>query len=124
MDDVKPTISIRYADGATIAALMDEKILEETEIQRLEDSIMPLVEQAEQITLVLDFSNVSFLSSTMLGVLIRISKKVYERGGKLGLCGISARIYEIFKITRLNKIFDIYENADKALSGLAESGSR
>jgi len=122
MDDLRPTISIRYADGATIATLMDEKILEEAAIRRVEDSIIPLIEQAGRITLVLDFSNVNFLSSTMLGVLIRISKRVYERNGKLGLCGISERIYKIFKITRLDKAFEIYANADKALSGLSETG--
>ena len=46
--------------------------------------------------------------------------RVYERGGRLGLCGISAKIYEIFRITRLDKVFDIYEDADKALEQLAE----
>lgn len=119
MDEIKPRISVDYAEGMTVVRLMDEKILDADNIQGIEDSIMPVIEQAEQIRLLVDFSNVKFLSSVMLGVLIRISKRVYERDGKLGLCGINPKIYEIFKITRLNKIFDIYEDTNEALSKLS-----
>jgi anti-sigma B factor antagonist len=47
--------------------------------------------------------------------LIRISKKIYEQGGQLRLCNISPKIYEVFKITRLTKVFDIYDSVDQAI---------
>jgi len=119
MDDVKPRISVEYVDEVMIASLVDERIVDPVQIQALEDSIMPLAEQAKKITLILDFSNVKFLSSVMLGVLIRISKRVYETNGRLALCGINPNIHQVFKITRLDKIFDIYENADKAVRQFA-----
>ena len=50
----------------------------------------------------------------------RISKKVYERDGQLRLCNISPKIYEIFKITRLTKIFDIYSDVESAAESLSE----
>ena len=82
---------------------------------------MSVVEQAEKINLVLDFCNVRFLSSAVLGLLIRVSKKTYEQGGQLKLCNISPNIYEVFKITRLTKIFDICEDVNSALEDLAKA---
>ena len=116
MEDVKPRIGIYYAQNATVVTLTDEKLLENDDIKALEDSIMPLIDGP--VNLVVDFSSVQFLSSAVLGLLIRISKKVNERKGKLKLCGISPRIYEIFKITRLDEIFDIYDDAKKAMLSL------
>ena len=114
MTSITPRISVRYAENATIVTLTDEKILEENDVRALRESIMPVVEQAERINLILDFQNVRFLSSAVLGLLIRISKKIYERDGQLRLCNINPKIHEIFKITRLTKIFDIYEDVESA----------
>jgi len=113
-----PKIILEYAQNAAIATLTDEKILEETDIQAIESTIMPLIEQTASINLVLDFSNVFFLSSAVLGLLIRISKKVYESNGQLRLCSINKKIFQIFTITRLDKIFDIHEDRQSALDSL------
>jgi len=119
MMPIKPNISVEYTEKATIITLADEKILEEKDIRALQESIISVVEQAERINLVLDFQNVRFLSSAVLGLLIRISKKVYERNGQLRLCNIDPKIHEIFKITRLTKVFDIYEDLASATEGVA-----
>ena len=98
----------------------DEKILEEKDINALQESIMSVIEQAERINLILDFGNVRFLSSAVLGLLIRISKRIYERDGQLRLCNINPKIYEIFKITRLTKTFDIYDDIETASEDLSQ----
>jgi anti-sigma B factor antagonist len=116
MEDVKPRVSVYYAQDAVVVTIADEKILEDEDIKALEDSIMPLIDGP--VNLVIDFTNVRFLSSTVLGLLIRITKKINEHKGRLKLCGISPRISEIFKITRLNEIFDIYDDAKKAMLSL------
>ncbi len=115
MPEVKPRVRVDKSENATMLTLTDEKILDETDIRAIEGSIMPLIEQAGKINLILNFCNVRFLSSMALGLLIRISKKVYQYDGQLRLCSIDPNIYGIFKITRLDKIFDIYEDAKKAL---------
>ena len=121
MEPIKPRIAVEYAQNATIVTFTDEKILEEQDIGALQDSIMSVIESAPGgMNLILDFSKVRFLSSAVLGLLIRISKRVYQRDGQLRLCNISPKIYEIFKITRLTKIFDIYPDVESASEGLAE----
>jgi anti-sigma B factor antagonist len=120
MASIKPRISVEYGKNATIVTFTDEKILEEKDVQALQESIMSVIESASGgIKLILDFCNVRFLSSAVLGLLIRISKKVYEHDGQLKLCGIDPKIYKIFKITRLTKIFDIYQDVGSAVESLS-----
>jgi len=113
---MRPRVSVEYAEKATIVSFVDEKILEEMDIRALQETIMSVIESASGgINMVLDFGNVRFLSSAVLGLLIRISKRIYEMDGELKLCNINPKIYEVFKITRLTKTFDIYKDVDSAV---------
>jgi anti-sigma B factor antagonist len=115
MAAIKPRISVKYAGNATIVSFTDEKILEEKDINELQESLMSVIESASgKISLILDFGNVRFLSSAVLGLLIRVSKRIYEQEGQLRLCSINPKIYEIFRITRLTKTFDIYTDVESA----------
>ena len=118
MSTIQPNIGVEYAENGTIVSFTDEKILEEKDINSLQESIMSVIEQSERINLILDFSHVKFLSSAVLGLLIRISKRIYEHDGQLRLCNIDPKIYEIFKITRLTKTFDIYKDVESAMKDL------
>ncbi|MHC4430516.1 MAG: STAS domain-containing protein [Planctomycetota bacterium] len=122
MAGIRPRISVRYAGEATVVSFTDEKILEEKDINELQASLMSVVESASsKINLILDFGNVRFLSSAVLGLLIRVSKRIYEQEGRLRLCNINPRIYEIFKITRLTKTFDIYTDVESAAEDLSRA---
>ena len=121
MAAIKPRISVEYTDDATVVGFTDEKILEEREIAALQEAIMSIIEQPEHINLILDFSNVRFLSSAVLGLLIRISKRIYEHDGQLKLCNINPKIFEIFKITRLTKTFDICKDLDSAVEEISRN---
>lgn len=118
MDKVNPNLSLDFRGSVVIATLTDEKILNENQLLGLEGSFLPLIEQTNGIQLVINFQNVKFLTSSVLGLLIRISKKVYEKEGTLRLCAITPQILDVFRITRLDKIFEIHTDIDDALIGL------
>lgn len=104
--------------GATVARFNDKKILDESNIQLIGDQLFSLVDDDGRNKIVLDFTNVDYLSSAALGKLITLDKKVKAAQGQLRLCCIHPDIYEVFEITRLNKIFDIRADLDEALEGL------
>ena len=119
MAAIQPRISVEYKEGATVVAFTDDKILEDVDVRALREAIEAVIEQAGKIHLVLDFHHVKFLSSAVLGLLIRISKRIHEQGGQLRLCNIHPGIYEVFKITRLTSVFDIYEDVDSAIQSFS-----
>jgi anti-anti-sigma factor len=57
--------------------------------------------------LLLDFTNVEQLNSIELGTLIRLHKLAEQSGGRLTLFNLSARLFEIFTITRLDTLLGI-----------------
>ena len=118
MDCVKPKISVECVGDVTVVTLTEARILEQSDIDSLADSIMPLIEHNDETNMVIDFEKVEFCSSAVLGLLIRISKKIYQKNGNFGLCSISPTIFEIFRITRLDTIFDIYETQSQAIAGI------
>lgn len=110
-------LDIDEQGDVTIAKFIDKKILDETNIQIIGNQLFGLVEEDGRQKIVLDFSNVEYLSSAALGKLITMEKKVKAAKGKLRLCSIRPDIYEVFAITKLNKLFKIYEDQEKALDG-------
>ncbi len=56
----------------------------------------------------------AYLSSLALGTLINVKKKIARVEGQLKLCSIYPDLLEVFKITRLDTVFDIYKDEPAA----------
>ena len=111
-------MDIEEVGGVTVATFVDKKILDEGNIQVIGNQLFSLVEDDGRDKIVLDFSNVEYLSSAALGKLITMDKKVKSAKGKLRLCAVRPDIYEVFAITKLNKLFDMRDTGEQALEGL------
>ena len=107
MEELESKIKVERLINKMIITFNDESILEEGQIKKLESAIVPLINENDKGELALDFCNVQFMSSSVLGLLVKIHKKVCEIGGDLKLWNINPGIYKVFEITNLNKIFDI-----------------
>ena len=66
----------------------------------------------------IDLSEVSFLDSTALGVLIGAVKRLRSRGGALAVVNTDASIAKTFEITGLDQIFTIVPDRAEALEAL------
>ena len=107
-------LKVRDEDGVSIVEFSDRKILDELCILEIQEELAKLVEKQGAGNLLLCFRQVEHLSSAALGMLITLKKKIEGKSGKLKLSDINPQIYEVFKITRLNKVFDIHSSEDKA----------
>lgn len=116
MDQPSSHLRLKRSDDVSIVEFADRKILEEISIQEIGDELEQLVEGQPGVKLLLNFKNVDHLSSAALGMLITLNKKIKERSGALKLSDINRQIFEVFKITRLNRLFEIHETADQAVT--------
>ncbi|MBL0870590.1 MAG: STAS domain-containing protein [Phycisphaerales bacterium] len=102
-------------DGSIIEVqFRDRNILDEANIQQIGEEIKGIIEAEAKPKLLINFTDVDHLSSAALGTLITINNRVRAIAGQLRLSNIDPQIYQVFVITKLNKIFEIHENADKA----------
>jgi anti-sigma B factor antagonist len=109
-------VEIREVGDVTVVRFRDHKIIEDISIQELGQELFQLVEKDQRKKLLLNFSGVDFLSSAALGKLITLDKKMKAAQGVLKFCAIRPEIYEVFAITKLNRLFDIKDEEAGALA--------
>ena len=69
---------------------------------------------------VLDMSRVKFVDSSGLGAIVAAMKQLGS-GRKLDLAGLTPDVDKVFRLTRMNSVFDIYDDLDSAV-GIRAAG--
>jgi anti-sigma B factor antagonist len=105
-------------DGVTNVEFVESNILDEVCIRRIGDDISQIIERKGQPRIILNFQNVNALSSSALGMLITLNTKIAEKKGKLALACIKGPIVDVFRITKLDKAFEMHESMASALTSL------
>lgn len=98
---------------------IDRNILDEANIQQIGEEITGIIDGQPSPKLLISFANVDHLSSAALGTLITVNNRIKNRKGQLRLSNIDPQIYEVFKITKLDKLFQIHDTTDGAMSSFA-----
>jgi len=70
------------------------------------------------IVLLVDFSETRFVDSVGLGCLVSLLKHAAQRDAKVALCSLSPQVREIFEMTRLHRLFDIFNSKEDAEASL------
>lgn len=105
-------------DGVMVLRLRVRE-LDETKLQRLTRELGEVAEEPQRRRFVVDLGEVSFLTSTGIGAMIALQKKVQAGGGVLKLCGLNPDIRSLFTITQVDRLFDIQANADEAVKSFS-----
>ena len=64
---------------------------------------------------VIDMGGVDFIDSSGLAAFVRLFKRVRVGEGDVKLCCIRPEILKIFELTRLNRVFDIFDTRAEAV---------
>lgn len=81
----------------------------------LKDQIKLLLDKEKNL-LHLNLAEVDFINSSGLGVLVSIMKEARLNKGRLTLSNLAAYVQEIFEITQLSHIFEIFATEQEALT--------
>ncbi|RLS28551.1 MAG: anti-sigma factor antagonist [Planctomycetota bacterium] len=109
-------IDVSKIGDVTIVRFNDRKILDEVSIQQLGAELFALVEMDNRKSILLNFDGVEFVSSAALGKLITLDRKVKSHKGRLKMSNIRPEIFDVFQVTKLNKVFDIRGEEAEAIS--------
>lgn len=116
MTSAASRLRIAEESGVTRIEFVDRNILDEANIQQIGEEINRIIDAEPQPKILISFDNVDHLSSAALGTLITINNKIRSKDGQLRLANIDKQIYEVFVITKLNKLFQIHETIEQALT--------
>jgi anti-anti-sigma factor len=115
MHNQSPEITTETIGDVTVVHFVGNIILDELQIQELGMKLMQLIDKGCQ-KLVISFGNLVFMSTAFFGKLITLKKELDKLSGRTIFCEIRPEIYEVFAITKLNKLFDIKETEGDALA--------
>ncbi len=89
--------------------------LDTTNYMELDKELDSLVSSGEQ-NILIDCTDMNYISSSGLRVFLVYLKKMRSEGGKITLCGMQTMIKEVFSISGFTSLFNIYESREKAVA--------
>lgn len=92
------------------------------ETDELDSTIKQHIEAGNK-HLIINLGETQHLNSTALGVLISAHANYTKRQGQMKLCGVDKRIENIFVITKLSLVFDVFPTEEQAIASFAETKS-
>ena len=109
-------------DEIRIISFDEVRLMDEVALSQCHREIVEVLGKTEESCALLHFGRVAFMSSSALGMLIRVNKKCKEFKISLRLCNIAPDIRQVFKITGLEKLFDIHDDVAQAIEAFKKSG--
>jgi anti-sigma B factor antagonist len=108
-------LDVEQDSGCVVTVSGDADLYAAANVER---ELLRLVEGGRR-SIVVDLSDATFIDSTMLRVLLNVSKRLRPGGGELLVVCSEHNIRKIFEITLLDRVFAIFDTRDAALEHLA-----
>lgn len=109
-------ITVKYVDGVAIVAFTESmSMFEGDKVQAVGRELTDLAGSRKEPRILLNLSNAHFMSSAMLANLVKLHRQVQTSKGRLRLCGLRPVILDAFKVSRFDKIFEIYPDEAAAM---------
>ena len=86
------------------------------EFDRLNESVLELIRAEPEGQWVIDLSQLSYMGSAALGLLVNLRQQIKQSGGRLVLCGLSPQLLHIFKTCCMEKLFRITKTRKDAIA--------
>ena len=81
----------------------------------IKERMKAILESGHQ-KIVLNLSGTTFIDSSGLSVIVTGLKQTREAGGFLRLAGLKPEVKSIFKLTMLDRVFELYPDVDSAMN--------
>ena len=104
--------------GTVMLLSIKEERLDAHNSGELKAQMLKLFEEGKN-DLVVDLQGVRFVDSSGLGALVSGFKNASSRNGNLKLSGLQLQVKSMFELTRLHRVFEIFNDVDEALGSFS-----
>jgi anti-sigma B factor antagonist len=102
-----PSLEIARNGNRLVVRLVGCKDLHEDNVHLVDGQVASLVEERPGQHLVLDLAAVQYLTSSALGKLVALHRRLRQQGGRLTVINAQDAVWEVFVVTRLNQILEV-----------------
>ena len=124
MAEIEGRLLTEKVGEVSVISFRDSQLRHQGLIERVGKELLELVSDRYKAFVVVNMENLEYFSSSMLGRLVAAHKKVVEGKGRMCLCAIRPVILEVFKITKMDKVFEIHPSVAAAVTELAKTAGR
>lgn len=125
-DPARQHLRVELVGDVAVVRFLDSEIREvfgeHMDVQEIGEQLYALLDEKGFTRLLLDFSDVQYMASIMLGKLIGLKRKAQKANGSLKICRLSPTLQEIFRISALDRVFEIYDDEHTALDAFEAQG--
>jgi len=107
------SIKVNEVNGYTVITVETER-LDVVNMKEMKEAMMEVVDNGYH-KVVIDLSNVTFIDSSGLSVIISLFKRLNALEGELILCGLGEQPKELLEITQLIRLFKVVETYEEAV---------
>ena len=118
MDENKDTFKVHSVGPVSVVSFQGDGILDEEYLKLVGGELLDVVMMHDKPLVVLDMVNVKFCSSSIIGKFIILYKTVVGLGGKLAFASLNGSIKQVFRITKLDLLFEVHDTVDQAVKSL------
>jgi len=118
MTTTSPYFDARTTRDVHVIEFSRPDVTDPAYIERLGDAIYHYLNPFDNPRVVIDFRNVRYLSSSTLGMLVALHKVMQQKEGELRLANVAEDLYRAFKLTKLHKLFKMFDDTEKAVESL------
>ncbi|ODT99360.1 MAG: anti-anti-sigma factor [Planctomycetes bacterium SCN 63-9] len=112
-------VSIQDANDVKIVRFRETQLFDERAVREaIEQITSALPEDGSPIRMILDFTDVNLISSTLLSKLILLQRRVEGAKGQMRLCELSPIVQQVFRTSNLDRLFKIDRDQRTALDSL------
>jgi len=115
----EPSFELTQTGPVHIVVLRLPEMMDSHEFDRLNDDILAAIATAPEGRWVFDLSNLNYMGSSSLGLMVNIRQRIKQVHGQLILCTISPSLMRIFHTCCLERLFTITRTRDEAVQRLS-----
>lgn len=106
-------------DDVIVATFLNSHLSDEDNIEQLGREVFALVDQFGCLKVVIDLHAVQYLTSSVLGKLITMHRKLHRQDGSFFLCHVSKTVLDVLETSRLVTYFKLFDTKEEALEKIA-----
>ncbi|MEX1098175.1 MAG: STAS domain-containing protein [Planctomycetales bacterium] len=120
--DFEPTyIRPRNVGDVAVIAFTVPRLTDDENIEQIGRELFAVIEHYGRRKVVVSLAEVSYLTSSVLGKLITLHRRLHRAGGRMVLCGFRDEVADVLETSRLDEYFETAPDVEAAVARLQSS---